>query len=202
MATIRRHSKSGRWQVRYRDPDGRQRAKNFERKVDANKFMATVTADVYRGTYVDPHLGRTTVAEFAGQWQATRQHLAQATKDQDNLLLSTRILPRFGNRAVASLRQSEIAAWLSELDLAPSTKAKCLQKLAAILRLAVDDGAMKANPADRVSRPKVRTQREGRALSDSEIGIIINAAEELILMRQRWCGSWPEPACGSVKSWP
>jgi hypothetical protein len=55
MATIRRHPKSGHWQVRYRDPSGRQRAKNFERKVDADKFAATVTADVYRGDYIDPH---------------------------------------------------------------------------------------------------------------------------------------------------
>jgi integrase len=87
------------------------------------------------------------------------------------------ILPRFGDRPVASLRQSEIAAWLSGLDVAPSTKAKALQKLSAVLRLAVSDGAIKANPADGVDRPKVRS-REGRALTDAQVSRVLNAAEK------------------------
>lgn len=179
MATIRRHPKSGRWQVRYRDPSGRQRAKNFDRKVDADRFAATVSADVYRGDYVDPQLGRTTVGEFAARWTSTRQHLAQATRDHDRHLLDGRILPAFGNRPVASLRQSEIAAWLSETDRSPSTKAKCLQKLSAVLKLAVADGAIKANPVDGVDRPSGRAEREGRALTDGEVSRIIAAAEDV-----------------------
>lgn len=177
MATIRRHPRSGRWQVRYRDPSGRQRAKNFERKVDAERFRATVTADVYRGEYVDPQLGRTTVAEFAERWTATRRHLAQATRDLDRHVLGSLILPAFGSRPVASLRQSEIAAWLSGLDLAPSTRSKAIQKLSAVLSLAVADGAIKANPADGVTRPSGKAEREGRALTDPEVGRVLEAAE-------------------------
>ena len=40
MAHVRRHPKSGRWQVRYRDPTGRERSKTFERKTDADRFAA------------------------------------------------------------------------------------------------------------------------------------------------------------------
>ena len=43
MAHIRRHPVSGRWQVRYRDPDSRERSRTFTRKVDADRFAATVT---------------------------------------------------------------------------------------------------------------------------------------------------------------
>ena len=179
MAHIRRHPVSGKWQVRYRDPTGRERSKNFDRNFDAERFAATVTADVYRGDYLDPHMGRTTVAEFAERWTATRQHLAQATRDHDRHLLASLILPTFGERPVASLRQSEVAAWLSELDVAPSTKAKALQKLSAVLRLAVADGALKVNPADGVDRPTVKTKREGRALTDAEVSKILEAAEQV-----------------------
>ena len=49
MAHVRRHPKSGRWQVRYRDPSGRERSRTFSRKVDADRFAATVVADVVRG---------------------------------------------------------------------------------------------------------------------------------------------------------
>jgi len=38
MATIKRRSdRAGRWQVRYRDDKGTQRARLFERKVDAER---------------------------------------------------------------------------------------------------------------------------------------------------------------------
>ena len=52
MAHIRRHPVSGRWQVRYRDPDSRERSRTFTRRVDADRFAATVTADVVRGDYI------------------------------------------------------------------------------------------------------------------------------------------------------
>lgn len=138
-----------------------------------------MTADVYRGDYIDPQMGRTTFAEFTERWTVTRRHLAQATRDHDRHLLEGRILPAFGDRPVASLRQSEVAAWLSEMDVSPSTKAKCLQKLSAVLRLVVADGAVKVNPADGVDRPNVRAEREGRALSDAEVSRILEAAEEV-----------------------
>ena len=142
-------------------------------------FAAIVTADVIRGDYLDPQLGRTTFAVFAERWTATRRHLAQATRDHDRYLLGAQILPAFGDRPVASLRQSEIAAWLSELDVAPSTKAKCLQKFSAVMMLAVADGALKANPADGVNRPNVNIKREGRALTDEEVLRILEAAEKV-----------------------
>lgn len=178
MAHIRRHPKSGRWQVRYRDPSGRERSKNFVRRVDADRFAAIVVADVTRGEYIDPRLGRSTVAEFAERWTDTRRHLAQATIDHDRHILWSLALPYFGDRPVGSLRQSEVAAWLSRLDVSSSTKTKALQKLSAILGLAVADGAIKVNPCDGVDRPTVRS-REGRALSDIEVSKILDAAESV-----------------------
>lgn len=54
----------------------RQRAKNFERKVDADRFASTVTADVLRGHYIDRRLGRTFFKEFSERWTATRGTLS------------------------------------------------------------------------------------------------------------------------------
>lgn len=64
MATVKRRPNRGnRWEVRYRDPAGKQRSRLFERKVDAERFAATTTADMVRGTYVDPTAGRTTFGD-------------------------------------------------------------------------------------------------------------------------------------------
>src|SRR5215204_5900300 len=61
------------YDVRFRDPDGRQRKRTFRKKGDADRFAATVEADKLRGQYVD-HSDRTTVAEYARTWAAVRPH--------------------------------------------------------------------------------------------------------------------------------
>ncbi len=46
-----------RWLARYEAPDGRPRSKVFARKLDAERFLATVETDKLRGTYLDPDAG-------------------------------------------------------------------------------------------------------------------------------------------------
>ena len=41
MGSIRQ-APSGRWQARYRDPNGREREKSFKRKADAQNFVTEV----------------------------------------------------------------------------------------------------------------------------------------------------------------
>lgn len=54
MASIERRQRNGRsrWYVRYRTPNGQQRTKTFDRKVDANRFAAEVETNKNRGTFV------------------------------------------------------------------------------------------------------------------------------------------------------
>ena len=63
MAHIRKKG-VGRWQVRYRDPSGEERARTFRRRVDAERFLVTVEADKLRGTWTDPRLEKTAVGEW------------------------------------------------------------------------------------------------------------------------------------------
>jgi hypothetical protein len=65
MAHIQdRPGRDKRWRVRYRGPDGRERSRSFRRKVDAERFAATVEADKARGSWVDPARGAITFAAF------------------------------------------------------------------------------------------------------------------------------------------
>jgi hypothetical protein len=65
MATVRKRVRDGRqtWEVRWYDPDRRLRGKTFQRKVDAEQFRAQVEVDKRAGTYADPALGKTLLAE-------------------------------------------------------------------------------------------------------------------------------------------
>lgn len=68
MASIRKRPDRDRpWQVRWRDPAGRQKSKSFVRKVDATRFRTKVEHEVLTSGYVDPH-DRTTLRQFAEQW--------------------------------------------------------------------------------------------------------------------------------------
>ena len=57
-----------------------ERARNFRRRIDAERFLVTVEADKVRGSWTDPRLARTTVEEWLPTWQASRVHLRRSTR--------------------------------------------------------------------------------------------------------------------------
>ncbi len=81
---IKRKPKGGREQVsylvRYRDPMHRQRGRSFRRKVDAERFAASVETDKARGAWTDPARGRITVAAWSKQWLDTKVDLRATSR--------------------------------------------------------------------------------------------------------------------------
>ncbi len=146
MASIQRRP-DGTWRVRYREASGVERAKHFERKGDAERFRATVQADLLRGTYLDPDAGKVTFAEFAGQWLAG-QTVDPSTSQALEVRLRVHLLPTFGGQELRAIRPSNVQAWLSGLQqqLAASYVRVLLANLSGILRAAVDDGLIARNP--------------------------------------------------------
>ena len=65
FGSVRRLS-SGRWQVRYRDLSGvlHTGPHTFTSKADAARYLAMVEADLHRGAWADPKLGRIPLAEW------------------------------------------------------------------------------------------------------------------------------------------
>ncbi|MTB88443.1 tyrosine-type recombinase/integrase [Aeromicrobium senzhongii] len=61
---------SGRYQARYQGPDGRDHTAptTFARKDDADAWLATVRADMVRGSWRDPDAGSVTVATYFAEW--------------------------------------------------------------------------------------------------------------------------------------
>ena len=131
MAHIR---KTGtRWQARYRDPDGREHAQRFNRKVDAERWLATTQADIVRGTYIDPGAGKVTLADYAAMWTARMAPTWRAeTAGGVANSLDHHVLPVLGRRPLASIRKSDVEALCASLQLAArpsgpstSTSARC-----------------------------------------------------------------------------
>jgi integrase len=150
-----------RWRVRYRDPTGRERAKSFARRVDAQRFLQHAEADKLRGLWVDPQQGRTTVGELAERWYATTVALKPKTREDYRSLLNNHVLPTFGDRAVASLDTLAVRGWLAGLvnkGLSPSRAKHTYYVLFAVLEAAIQAGALVRNPAAGVRVPRDRSR--------------------------------------------
>lgn len=159
MASLTRRP-DGRWRARYRDPDGRERARHFDRKVDAELWLATVKADIVRGTYLDPAAARTTFQEFAERWRTQQPHRPGTVRLYERTL-RLHVHPVIGTRQLGTLRRSDIQRLVASLVAAgykPKTVENVLRLVRAILNAAVDDGLIATSPCRKVVRPTVENR--------------------------------------------
>lgn len=144
--------RSGRrkpWQVRYRDPSGRERARSFLRKADASRFAFTVEADRLRGEWTDPRLSKTTVSEWSERWLRTKVHLKPKTLAGYESNLRAHVLPAFGSYQLRHVERMAVEEWVADLQasgLGPSGVRQARQALNSRMMLAVDAGYLVMNP--------------------------------------------------------
>ena len=178
MAHIRK-TNTGRYQVRYRDPSAHERARHFDRKIDAQRFASTVEADMVRGEWTDPRLGRITFAEWSGHVQASRGSRRGSTIARDESVLANHVLPTFGVLSLSAIQPSTIRSGSPAsrtLGYAPATIRKAYHLLASALNLAVSDSLIPRSPAVGASLPKVE-HHEMRFLDADEIEALADAID-------------------------
>jgi integrase len=179
MAHIEKRTRRGRvtYRARYRDPAGREKARVFNRRVDAQRFLTEVENSKLRGTWTDPALGRVLFREWLAEWWSTTTNLRPSTRARDEMLLRRYALPRFGHLPLAAIRQREVRAWVADLaatELAPSTVRKTYHLLGKVLAAAVDAGMIAQSPCQRVPLPKIERE-EMRFLTPAEIARLADA---------------------------
>lgn len=172
---------SGRWQARYSTDAGDRitAPHTFPTKGDAQRWLATVEADIARGTWHDPTLGQTTIAEWADRWLATKlPTVRRATADQYEYILRMHIVPHLGDRELGTFTPADVQAWLGMMHrrsgLAPNTVAKVYRLLKNMLGSAVEVGMIGRNPCtirgagtERPPEIEVATPKQVAALADA-----------------------------------
>jgi len=108
MASIAKR-KNGKWLARYRDETGKEFSKQFDRKIDGQRWLDEVTTSIVTGTYVDPRAGRVTFEEYAAEWLAL-QPLRPTTLLKYEQFLRLNINPRIGDRPLGAIRPTQIQA--------------------------------------------------------------------------------------------
>jgi integrase len=124
-----------------------------------------------------PMRARCPFREYATAWVKERPNLRPRTLDLYGYLLRQHILPAFGHRSVASIREPRVRAWrhaLLESDVNAVTVAKAYRLLKAIFNTAVDDGLIRRNPCRDVGGGQERSA-ERPVLTVEQVGRLAEA---------------------------
>jgi integrase len=146
-----RELKSGRWQARYRGPDGIMRPadRTFPSKTAAEVWLTRTEAEILNDEWISPDAGRVPFAEYAAAWIDERPNLRPKTVRLYRYLLRAHLQPAFGALTVAEVKEAHIRRWRKNLiddGVSTVTAAKAYRLLKAILNTAVDDGVIRRNP--------------------------------------------------------
>lgn len=155
MSSVKKRP-DGKWRARYRDEAGREHAKHFDRKVDATRWLAQVTASVVRGDYVDPRAGKVTVASYAAGWEAVQVHSDGSRRIVDNAL-RLHLLPALGHQPMASVRPTMVQGFVRELEakgLSAGSVRNIYDVTFRVFAAAVDDRVIAHSPCRRIRLPK------------------------------------------------
>lgn len=86
MASIDKRP-NGRWRARYRErPGGPQKARHFDRKIDAERFLARIHAQLLDGSYIEPGAGNRLFSDYAESWRQSQVHRPTTVAQVENHL--------------------------------------------------------------------------------------------------------------------
>jgi integrase len=169
MASIAKRS-DGRWRARHRDAAGKEHARHFDRKIDAQRWLDSVTTAVQTGLYIDPNKGKVTAGEWAARWLDGQAHLKPSTRERYAGILREHVLPHWRDRRLAEISHADVQAWITRLATtrSPATVRKVHRVFSLLLKAAVKDGRLARNPAADVNLPRV-VPREHRYLTHEQV---------------------------------
>lgn len=174
------YGKGMRWRARFIDDNGAERAKGFQRKSDAQKFLdSEVTAKLVTGTYIEPSAGRVTVATVYQTWFAAQSHISAKTAASRRSVWNTRVEPHWGDVLVADVRSSAVRGWVAAM-VADGTGTPIIENAFGVLRqvlgAAVEDNRIARNPCDGVKLPK-RKHADRGYLSHEQVAALASQVE-------------------------
>ncbi|HET6752612.1 MAG TPA: tyrosine-type recombinase/integrase [Jiangellaceae bacterium] len=193
MASIQKRP-DGRWRARFRGPDGRERARHFARRTDAQRWLDEQATSTLTGLWVDPKAGKVTFAEYARAWQAAQVHRRNTALAVDSAL-RVHALPVFGDRPISSIRRSEVQAFVKALGerLAPSTVATVYQHVRSVFRAAGVDRVIASSPCQRIALPRREREQVVPLPTDTVIAIAAGMPERLAAMVTLMAGTGLRP---------
>jgi hypothetical protein len=120
----------------------------FDRKEDAETWLATQRTDLARQTWRAPSLGAKTLRSYAVTWLDQRSDLRPSTAELYEQKLRLHILPVLGDVAIREVTPAMVRRWFTDLatTTGPVSRSQCYRIIHALMNQDVADGEITANP--------------------------------------------------------
>ncbi|MBV1856649.1 tyrosine-type recombinase/integrase [Catellatospora tritici] len=151
---------SGRYQARYRGPDGQDHPAptTFANKREAERFLSLAEADIAQGRWLMPQAAQMTVRDWCEQWFVPASTTWKVkTRQTYRSVLDRLILPHLGEAQLATLRPITVSKWCADLvkNLSPSQARQAVRLLSQIMHAAIVNDLIAANPCRTVKLPRL-----------------------------------------------
>ncbi|MEO6086063.1 MAG: tyrosine-type recombinase/integrase [Umezawaea sp.] len=154
----KRYGRGSRWRVSFVNPEtGLPATQAFDRFTDATTFENNIKADISRGQFVDPVVGRQLVRDYAEAWRLDQLHSPRTRENVENCV-RLHINPVLGHLAMAAVRSSHIKRWVNdrrEVLSASTLRVQYVSVLAPMFKQAVIDRVIGFSPCTGVRLPEV-----------------------------------------------
>ncbi len=138
--------KNGSWQVRYRDLEKVQRAKNFKLKKQADDFIISLQHALKSGTYIDLKKSEAPLEEFWENFISLKSGRKPSTRYDYQSIWKVHLGPKWGKTQVGLIRLDKFDRWILGLNLSARRTNKIHLVASMILDQAVREGNLRSNP--------------------------------------------------------
>lgn len=155
-----------RYRARYRDETGKEHARHFIKKANAQRWLDEVTAAVVRGDYVDPAAGKVTFGQWFRRWSEV-QTWTDGTAETATMTLAS---VTFADVPMSRITELHVEAWMKAMTkpgpkrkkgLAASTRRTRYNYVRMAFLAAVKARVIRQDPTAGISPPRV-AKSEGR----------------------------------------
>jgi integrase len=191
---------SGRYQVRFTDPDGNYitAPKTFAARIDAEAWLTDRRREIDAKLWNPESVAKPdkiTFGAYASAWLAGRQvagrPIRQRTREHYQNILDDHLTETFGNRQLGAIKPKEVRAWhAATLTDKPTMRSHAYSLLRTIMASAVNDELIDANPCRIVGAARAKRVHKIRPASVEELGTLTAEMPErlqLMVTLASWC---------------
>jgi hypothetical protein len=158
------------YDVRLRDPSGKEYSRTFETRKAAEPFESAQRVSRARGSWVDPQLIRTPFNELAERWLELGEDKRPRSLGRDRGIVRKHLIPAFKDRPVSTITTEEVQRLVNKWTKthAASGVGRMFSVLRAIMNFAVAVEARPSSPCKRIRLPQAYPRR-ARILDADEL---------------------------------
>jgi len=145
---------NGKWRARYRDLAGKEHARHFARKTDAERWLDEVTAALVTSQYVDPKNQKMTTDQWCDLW--LESYGQRDSSERQAKVHLARIRKEFGPLPLLAVDEMAVKRWMAKLrkeSLSQSYRFALHNRLSQVLGDAVYAKKLAGNPCSKRTTP-------------------------------------------------